>query len=284
MKNNKLLTLIFWLIVFGALSLTAVAQSSPLLKRTDSKTDTIDFGAGGTISVTGAPTGSIRVEGWQKNQVEISAEIEIQAATEADLALLSSVSGYLVDSSTGHVTITSVMPGKKALKGKKFDKNLLTMPFRIDYVIKVPRYADLEINGGDGDLAISGVDGAMTVKFLKTTARLDLVGGMISATFGSGTVDVVIPDRSWRGRYADIQLASGVMNVQLPASLNAEVDGSILREGKIDSSFAGLKPRERNAPFTDKSVMAKAGAGGISLKFTVGDGTLNFLETKKAGE
>jgi hypothetical protein len=66
------------------------------------------------------------------------------------------------------------------------------------------------------------------------------------------------------------------MDVKFPAGLNAEVDGTILRTGKIENTFPDLKPRVRKVEFTDKSVTAKSGAGGIALKFTVGDGTLKF--------
>lgn len=286
MKNQQLLKPLFCLAVLAAFSLAAAAQAPSMLKRTNSKTDTIDFGSGGSITITGAPAGSVIVEGWQKNKIEITAEIEVQGETEADLAALSAVSGYLLDDTMGHTSITSVAPNKRAMKGmnKKMIARLLAMPFRIDYHIKVPRFSDLEINGGEGDLTVSGIDGAMMIKFLKSNARLDLVGGVTSATFGGGTVEVIVPDRSWRGRAADIQLAAGTMNVQLPVSLNAEVDGTILRTGKIETSYAAFTPRERKLPFTDKSIVAKAGSGGISLKFTVGDGNLNFSETKKPGQ
>lgn len=269
--------------MLAAFSLAAAAQAHPALKRTNTKADTINFGAGGSITITGAPAGSVTVEGWQKNQIEITAEIEVQGDTEADLAALSAVSGYVLEDTMGHTSITSVPPNKRSLKGadKKTIARLLMMPFRIDYHIKVPKFSDLEINGGEGDLTLSGVDGAMMIKFLKSNARLNLVGGVTSATFGGGTVEVIIPDKSWRGRSADIQLAAGTMNVQLPVSLNAEVDASILRTGKIETSYAAFTPRERKLPFTDKSIVAKAGSGGISLKFTVGDGNLKFSETKK---
>ena len=64
----------------------AIGQRAPgLIKRTAYKTDRFDFGVGGTVSISGAPNGSIRVEGWNNNEIEISAEIELNAATEADL-------------------------------------------------------------------------------------------------------------------------------------------------------------------------------------------------------
>ncbi len=263
------------------LSLPIFTQTKPLLKRTTYKTENIDFGVGGTVSIIGAPNGSISVEGWQKNEVEISADIEVQAETEADLVLLAQVNSFVLDENFGHVTVQSVGAyDKKYLKSaaKNFPKNLLAMPFRIDYRIKVPSYCDLEINGGHGDLTLSNVEGAMRINVLETNAKLNLIGGTVLATFGSGTVDVSIPTRGWRGRSADIQLASGTMNVWLPHNLSAEIDAKVLRNGQIKNSYKNLKPRAR-AKFTAKSIAAKAGNGGINLSFTISDGTLKLSET-----
>ncbi len=258
--------------------LPCFTQTKPLLKRTTYKTENIDFGAGGMLSVAGAPNGSIWVEGWSKNEVEITADIEVQAENEADLALLAQINTFVVDENFGHITVQSVGTyDKKYLKSvaKKFPKNLLTMPFRIDYKIKVPSYCDLEINGGRGDLNLSNVEGTMRINVLETNAKLDLIGGTIIATFGSGTVDVSILTRGWRGRSADVQLASGTMSIQLPSNLSAEIDARVLRNGQIENSYNTLKPRERTK-FTNKSIVAKAGNGGVNLSFTVGDGTLKL--------
>ena len=263
------------------LCLPLFAQTKPLLKRTTYKTENIDFGAGGTLSVVGAPNGSISIEGWSKNEVEITAEIEVQAETENDLALLAQINTFVLDENFGHITIQSVgTHDKKYLKSaaKKFPKNLLAMPFRIDYKIKVPGYCDLEINGGRSDLNLSNVEGTMRINVLETNAKLDLIGGTITATFGSGTVDVTVPTRGWRGRSADIQLASGTMNVRLPQNLSAEIDAQVLRNGQIENSCKNLKSRDRTK-FTAKLINAKAGNGGVKLSFTVGDGTLRLSET-----
>ncbi len=285
MKNQKTIQTLFIAFAMLVFSAVCLAQTQQLIKRTAYKTDSVEFGAGGTISVTGAPLGSISIEGWNKNEIEVSAEIEMQAASEADLAQLATVNSFVIDQDFNTTRIVSVGTfDKDYMKrtAKKFPKHLLGMPFKIDYKIKVPRYADLNINGGNGDFTLSGVDGEIFVKYVNSNAKINLIGGSLQATFGAGTVDVLIPTRGWRGRFADIQLATGTMNVQLPLSFNAEIDATVLRTGQIENSFGELKPKTRNIKFTDKSISAKAGIGGVPLKFTVGDGTLKISEIKKA--
>jgi len=266
-------------LLLAVFSIAAFSQTTSLQKRTTYKTDRFDFGVGGTLAISGAPVGSIRIEGWKNREIEISAEIEVQANSEADLAKLGGVTTFVLEESLGRTGIISVgTHDKKYMKrvGKKFPKQLLAMPFRIDYVIRVPQYCDLQVDGGRGDLTISGVEGTFKLNYLETHAKINLIGGGITAVFGKGTVDLTVPSSSWRGRFADVQLATGEMHVRLPNGLNAELDATILRTGKIENDYAGLKPRVRKAEFTDKSIVAKSGIGGIPLKFTVGDGTLKI--------
>jgi hypothetical protein len=279
MQNLRTITLPLT-IAFFALALSAQAQ---VLKRTTTKTERFDFAAGGTIAISGAPAGSIRIVGSSTNEVVITAEIELQAATEADLARLAEVTGFVTEESisrTGIITVgTHNKLGPKAL-WKKFPKELLKLPFRVDYVVTVPRYADLEISGGKGDLSISGVEGSMRINFLDTNATVEVIGGNVSATFGTGKVDLAFGTRGWRGRAADVHLATGELTIQLPSKLSAELDAVVQRSGSVANSLTDLKPRDRRVPFTEKSILAKAGVGGPPLRFTVGDGTLR-LETLK---
>jgi hypothetical protein len=281
MKNKTVFALALF---FAFLGINAFGQTPGLIKRTTYKTDRLDFGVGGTLSVIGAPHGSIKVEGWSNREVEISAEIEIQAPTEADLDLISKVTGFITEESLGRTGIVSIgTHDKKLLKGanKKFPKTLMGLPFRIDYFIKVPQYCDLQIDGGSGALSIAGVEGNMKINYLESDAVMDLVGGGVFATIGKGTIRITIPNRSWRGRFADIQIASGTMDLNLPTGLNADFDAMILRTGKIENSFVGFKPKMRKNEFTEKSIAAKAGTGSTPLKFTVGDGTLRIREIGK---
>jgi len=273
---------LFSILLFSAsnsFAQTVGSSPAPLLKRTAYKTEMIDFGAGGTVSIVGAPTGSITVEGWQKNAVEVSAEVEVQAGSESDLGLLAAVNTFVIDNDFGHIRVQTVGTYDKSYMkraAKKFPKNLLNMPFKVDYKIKVPLFTDLEIDGGRGDLNLSGVEGAIQIKVLEMNAKLNLIGGTIIATIGSGNVNVTIPTRSWRGRNVDVQLAKGNMNVFFPQNLNANVDATVLRSGQIENAYKSLVPRQQRVKFTDKLINAKSGNGGAVLSFTVGDGALKI--------
>ncbi len=289
--KNLFQTIFLILVVSGFSSILAQKNSDKnllpppqtLIKRTNVKTEKRTFGAGGTVTILGAPNGSITIEGWNKNQFELTAEVEIQAANEEDLTTLSAVNGFILDESPNHINIiTSGTHSKELVKrlGKKFPKRLLDLPWKIDFKLKVPATCDLEVNTGRGDFSLSGVEGAISIKSLESTnANLNLIGGTILATFGMGNVNVKIGTRSWRGRNAEIQLAIGTMNVEFPTIFNAEINASILRNGKIDNKYASLKPDE-DQPFTDKTVFGKAGNGGATLSFTVGDGNLLLTSPK----
>jgi hypothetical protein len=274
MKKTKILGL---LVLFGTCAISLSAQS--LLKRTTVKTDKFDFGAGGTVAIAGAPEGSIHVTGSNNNEIEITATIELQARTEADLTLLSQVTGFLTDEQIARTGIISMGThnklGDKKL-WKKFPKDLLTLPFRIDYVVSVPHYCDLEIDGGRGDLSVTGVVGSIHVSFVDTHATIEAFSGQTDITAGSGVVDLVLGPRGWRGNAASVQVASGDLRVRLPMNISAEIDALILRTGAIDNTFPDLKPRNRKAPFTDKVIVAKAGVGGPPIKLAVGDGNLRI--------
>ena len=259
--------------------------SGQTLKRVVTKTDKLDFGAGGTFVIVGAPAGSIHITPASGNQIEINAEISFEASSEADLAVLENVDTYAMQETPGRVAITSVGTNDaKYLKrvAKKFPKQLVGLPYRIDYVIKVPRYCDLQVDGGKGDVSIGGIEGVIRLTSVESNTKLDLVGGTLNATLGKGNVSITIPARSWRGSEIDVALANGDMDIFFPVNVNAELDATVLRTGKIENSLLDLKPRIRTAKFTDTSISARSGNGIVPMKFTVGDGMLRLKTIDKA--
>jgi hypothetical protein len=248
----------------------------PQLVRTTTRHELRRFAYGGTLTVIGAPEGSITIEGWPGSEVDISAEIQLRADTEADLDLLAAVNTFVLVEDTNHLQVLSTGTHDKAFMrkvAKKFPKPLMGLPWRIDYRIRVPLSIDLEINAGRGPISIAGVEGNIRLSAAESVANLKLTGGTLSATVAIGRVDLEVPVRSWRGVGAELRVAAGDITVAIPAGFSGDFTAEVLRAGKIENSFAGLEPN--NTPGAgSRKISARAGAGGASFNLTVGDGVI----------
>ena len=262
-------------------SAQAAPTPAPLLKRTTTRREVRRLGFGGSVTIYGAPEGSVTVEGWSRPEVEITAEVEQSADTEENLTRLAALNTFVLDEDLNHLRVLTVgLHDRKYAKraARDLPKNLPSMPWKIDFRLKVPAAVDLEINAGRGALVINGVEGALRVNAGGGGASLlTLVGGDVEATVAAGPVRVRIPSRNWRGRGMNVRVAGGDLEVELPAGFSGDVDAEVLRAGRVENGFAGLTPREQSRP-TERSLQARAGQGGVPLTFTVGDGTLRISQ------
>jgi hypothetical protein len=262
------------------------AQPAPLLTRTTTRHETRRFGYGGSLTLIGAPNGSITIEAWPRSEVDITADIELRAGTEEELTQLAAVNSFVLDEEVNHLRIlTTGTHDKQFMKraARNFPKKLIGLPWKIDYRIRVPAFTDLEVNAGSGPFKLTGVEGTIRIMAVESQADLTLVGGYVIATIERGTVNVRMTTRNWRGAGADIRLASGELNLQLPAAASLDINGDVLRSGQIERTYNGLEPRDRTA-FTQRSIRGRVGAGGPTLSFTVADGALRITQITETGQ
>jgi hypothetical protein len=248
----------------------------PLMTRTTTRHETYRLPPAGTVTLSAAPAGSITIEGWQQNEVDITATIELQGPSAQALDQLATVNTFVVDVDSDHIRIlTSGTHDRVFMKqvAKNFPKALIGLPWKIDFHIKVPALTDLEIDAGNGPIALSGVEGALRMNAMQSDANLTLTGGLVSVLIQSGTVNLTIPGRSWHGLSAEIRMASGNLNIDLMPGFSGDINADVLRSGEIKNSYAGLQPREQSS-MAARSISARAGSGGATLSFTVGDGTI----------
>lgn len=249
----------------------------PDLVRTTSRHEVRRLGYGGSFSIVGAPDGSISIEGWTRNEVDISAEIQLRADTEADLNLLAAVNTLVLDEDLNHLRVLSTGTHDKEFMRrvtKKFPKTLLGLPWKIDYRIRVPIATDVEINAGRGPISISGVEGNIRFSATESEAKLNLTGGTLIGTVAVGKVNLNIPSRSWRGIGAELRVAAGEINLEIPSAFSADIDAEILRSGRIENSYEGLEDRRTTGVAGPNQLRATAGAGGASFKLVLGDGVI----------
>ena len=289
LANRQRMKLFVSGLVLALSFLSAAAQSpakqtpdanrpSPLV-RTTSRHEVRRFAYGGTLTVVGPPDGSITVEGWPRNEVDISAEIQLNADSEKNLDLLAAVNTFVLDEDVNHLRILTTGTHDKVFMkavARKFPKTLLGLPWRIDYRIRVPLMIDLEINSGRGPVKISDVEGNVRVSATESEVNLKLTGGTVSATVALGKINMIIPMRSWRGNGAELRLAAGDVIVELPAGFNADIDADVLRTGRIVDDYGALEKRDTRGVPGPQQFRVRAGSGGAFFQFTVGDGTIYF--------
>jgi len=277
-----LITAISFSFAFGQEKKDKQTQAATL-KRTTTKTENRKFSFGSSLTLLGAPFGSITIEGWNKSEVDITADIELTASTEEDLAMMAKVNGFHIIEDFNSMRILTVgMHDKAYMKkyAKNFPKRLLGQLWKVDYKIKVPANCDMEISAGKGAITLKGVEGAISLNAAESNVDLTLTGGYIRSTIGSGKVNINMASRGWRGVGTSIQLGAGEMILNLPTNFNAYINADVLRNGSLENNYPNLKP-EKLTTATAKSIQGVAGTGGAPLKFVVGDGTLKINEQKQ---
>jgi hypothetical protein len=250
--------------------------AGPLMTRTTTRHENYRMSYGGTLTLAGTPAGSITIEGWDKNEVDVTATLELQGPNVAALDQLALVNTFAVDVDLNHIRImTTGTHDRTFMKrvARNFPKALIGLPWKLDFIIKVPSMTGLEIDAGDGPIKLAGVEGALRLNAMKSDANLSLTGGLVAVLIQSGSVNLTIPARGWHGLGVEVRLASGVLTVNLQPGFSADINADVLRLGEIKNSFADLKPLDRytNSP---RSIRSRAGSGGATLVFTVGDGTI----------
>lgn len=279
---------LFLLLPFFEPGISAQTNKKPatppsLSTRTTPRHEVHRLSFGGTVTIVGAPAGSITIEGWQRNEVDVTAEVELHGPSEDDLNRLAAVNTFIVDEDANHIRIlTTGTHDRKFLKrvAKDFPKSLIGLPWKIDYRVKVPALTDLEVDGGSGAIKLSGVEGAIRINAMQSDADLSLTGSLVSATIQRGTVNVTIPVRSWHGLGAEIRLATGRMTIDLMPGFSGDINAEVLRMGEVKNSFPDVQAGGSNA-ITPRSIRARLGSGGATLSFTVGDGTIEIRQSKQ---
>jgi hypothetical protein len=251
-------------LAFGASAQSPAARTkagdapAPALTRTTTRRETRRFGYGNTLTIVGAPVGSITVEAWPRAEIEVTADVELRADTEEDLALLAGVNTFLLDAEGTHFSLltTGTHDVKFMKKAKNFPKRLLAMPWRIDYHVRVPAVVDLDVSAGSGALSFGGFEGSLQLRGGECNASFSLAGGDVTAT---------------------LKMVRGTVTVALPANFNADIDATVLRAGDITGAHDSFAPRD-DAAQTPRSWRVRAGGGGALLSFEVGDGAIRFAQ------
>jgi DUF4097 and DUF4098 domain-containing protein YvlB len=199
--------------------------------------------------------GDLRVEAWDKNEVEIVAK---KSGRVSEIAIEVTERPDEVDVQTRFPHHTFVL----------FRRNT-----KVDYSIRVPALARLDLDTVNGIVDIDDPAGRTRVNTVNAVINVRRARGEVRAQSVNGAVTVacahVVPD----GTY-EFETTNGKVHLTLPANVSGEFRGSTVN-GWIETDF----PLEVSGKFLMHDLSGHIGEGGPSFRLSAVNG---MLAIKKA--
>jgi Putative adhesin len=161
------------------------AMTKPAQEFTDQFQQTYSLASNGEVSIVNN-TGSVRVVGWDRDEVKV--EAVKRAYSESRLA----DAEIQVQSDAGAITIQTTYPSKE-LVWRSDRQGRIGNPALVDLTVYVPRGAklvkaqltngDIEVSGVRGGSKVSTVNGKLKAEKLGGDVHLSVVEGRLEATF-----------------------------------------------------------------------------------------------------
>lgn len=256
-----------------------------------------------TFAVTGKPElslktfdGSIEVTTWDKPTVSVTIERRAGSQVEAEaLKVTSSQDG-------NRIFVEAVQPERTVQVGIHVGRS-------VRFIVSVPRNTDLVARTGDGSIAITGVhgklelrsgdgsvtgtglDGDVAAQTGDGSVALEGVKGKVDVNTGDGSVNIAGAPTTLKAHTGDgsvalkldagtainenweITTGDGGVSVELPGTVNAELDAST-GDGTITASDFGLQTDRESK----NELRGRIGTGGATLKVRTGDGGITIAK------
>jgi len=191
----------FGLIGLGAACLL-LGENETARKVQISKTEKLDFPAGGTLRVQNS-TGELTIEGWDQPGVEITttkSSKEVNTPQERDKATRELDRVKISTNRNGdELDVTTEFPQHRAFPFVTSLQNVTN--FDLEYLIKVPRNAKLIVKHGAGEVHVDDVAGNIQVNAVQGLIALRLTGELprsIQAKSDLGSVNSDFPGNESR--------------------------------------------------------------------------------------
>jgi hypothetical protein len=251
------LAMITALLAVAALSAPAFAAND-----TDVFDRTIPLSAGSSFSLTNV-NGSISVEGWDRDAVEVHA-VKTARQSAADLALVR----IDTDSAPGRVSISTIYPP---------DNPDNDVEVTVDYTVHVPRRVLLaQLATVNGAVRVSGVEGQGELRSVNGDIDVLRSAGAFSARTTNGGVYVELLRLTAPGAPSlnpiTLETVNGSVALALPNDAAATVDAR-----SLNGDFHSDLPMSLLSEYSPRGVRGRLGAGSIPIRLRTVNGAIRVV-------
>ncbi|HUV36479.1 MAG TPA: DUF4097 family beta strand repeat-containing protein [Patescibacteria group bacterium] len=210
--------------------------------------------------------GGIEIEGWERNEIDVSAEIKIKAPSKSKARELLEKLTFEVEAGSDRVRIDTERPRIRqvGLLGSIFgDKTTIT----IGYTVKVPPRTILDIKNTNGGISVDAVEGRFDFRTVNGSITITSFSGEGEASTVNGAIECFI-DAFPAGGDLELKTVNGGIELALPEGAGGTLDARTAN-GRI-----GLDLDLRETVRIKRS----------SIKGVIGDGTGTiYLKTVNGG-
>jgi hypothetical protein len=212
--------------------------------------------SGRSISVDGERNGGVRVFGWDRDSVQVTARMQAQDRTDADARELLS-----------RVKIVADGRGVRA-DGPSDQRD--ESGWSVSYYVYVPRRFDVDLQAHNGGLTVADVSGKLSLDTHNGSVALVNVGGDVRANTQNGSLNVQLTGTKWDGTGLDAETRNGSVRLSVPEQYAAQletgtVNGSIRTD--IPITVSGRISRQLSIPLGGggKTIRAMTTNGSVSI-------------------
>jgi hypothetical protein len=241
------------LISFGLL-VSAAAMAPGCFGVSQEVTKTYAMRADGFFELNNV-NGTVRIEGWDKDQVEVQAI----KSTPEDGSLLDLVA-IEVDATAEGLSVTTRYPQQEGVE------------VVVDYVIHVPRRAQLS--------HVNNINGAVRVFSSETLGELHTINGNIEIYESSGDVHAHTTNgniylelkHAGDAKGASVETTNGSVLLAIPQDLPAELEARCM-----NGSFSSDLPMVMKGAAQPRTVHGERGHGGAPIYLGTVNGTIHVV-------
>jgi hypothetical protein len=236
------------------LLLTVILFACPVYAGSQEITKTCPLRPDGSFELNNV-NGTVRVEGWDRNEVEIRA-----IKTTPDQQSLLDLVAIDVDAKPDRVKVSTRYPQEEGVG------------VAVDYVVHVPRHALLQhINDINGTLRIFGSEGVGELHTVNGNIEVYGSSGDVHAHTTNGNVYVeLMRPADARGAFAET--TNGSVLLAIPAGLPAQLEARCM-----NGRFSSELPIVMLGSTQPRTIHGQLGQGGAPIHLATVNGTIRVI-------
>jgi Putative adhesin len=216
---------------------------------------TLPLPAGGSFLLDNI-NGSVRVEGWDREEVEVSA-VKVAKNDASDLSQVQ----IDVESEPGKVAVRTLYP-----KGEGAE-------VAVEYRVRVPFHVLLgSVNTVNGSVIVKGVEGGGELKTVNGNVEVFDSAGRFSEKTTNGNLRLELR-RVLEGGPMKLETVNGSVILGLPQDVKANVN-ALSMNGELYSEF---QPTAKSHPLAAHSFNGKLGTGGGNISVRTVNGGIRLV-------